>query len=134
MSQEASHKSSQSESRSKEFRTSIVSVLILAAFIILNIGETTKMPPEICQYYTFFTYSLIFFCIALVIWRMKKKRSNALKKHKPSAVYLRMRFETAKWFDSIVSSSKDLMSIFNRLKLKIRFVNVASIHNFIDFL
>ena len=78
------------------------------------------MTPEIWHCCIFAVYSLFFLCLAFVLWRKKKKRSYALKNHNPCAVYLRMRFETAKVFESEDSSCKD--SRFNRLKLKLRYV------------
>ena len=60
----------------------------------------SKMNPELFQSLVLFVYSVIFFSIALIMWRKKRKRSHALENLFPCATYLRMRFETARILDT----------------------------------
>ena len=60
----------------------------------------SKMNPELFQSLALFVYSVLFFSIGLIMWRKKRKRSHALGNHFPCATYLRMRFETARLFET----------------------------------
>jgi hypothetical protein len=74
------------------------------------------MNPELFQSIVLFVYSVLFFSIALIMWRKKRKRSHALGNHFPCASYLSMRFETARLFDTKEHSQ----SRIGALKLAIR--------------
>ena len=55
--------------------------------------------PELFQSCALFVYTVLFFIIGLIMKRKKRNRLHALKNHFPCAIYLKMRFETAKLFD-----------------------------------
>ena len=58
------------------------------------------MTPERIQGYVLWTYSVFFLGLALVLWRVKKKKSSELTQYTPCPSYLKMRCETSKLFDS----------------------------------
>ena len=74
------------------------------------------MNPELFQSCALFVYSLSFSLIGLILWKKRQKREHALENHFPCAIYLRMRFETAKLFDTKEHS----VSKFGALRLDIR--------------
>ena len=78
------------------------------------------MAPEDFQVYILFIYSFLFLGLAVFFWSKKLKRSRALIKNKPCSLYLRMRFETSKLFDS--KNNELALSEFASLVLKIRYL------------
>jgi hypothetical protein len=77
------------------------------------------MTPESIQAYVLFLYSVFFLGLALVLWRVKIKKSYDLTEYNPCPSYLKMRWETSKLLDSREFSELK-NSMFEVLTLEMR--------------
>ena len=78
-----------------------------------------RMAPELVQVSVFTCLSLIFLFLALLFLWKKHWRLKAVSTNNPCVTYMRVRFETAKLFDKVVTSSK---SRFTLIQTAIRYV------------